>query len=441
MPKKQNNTEVVEQTAQQTVSCKNFDVSRFYLKPVKQPDGIRQEMMYPKYLYDKKLAPTKENFEKHGQNLILVTEPIQLTKGGIPQYNAEYHGQDTNSAKRAYFYIPRTVDDVNSEEFFKCIESIDARLTEEINEDKNRTGILCKLDKNDKVESYKKKLYQNMVLDVEKTEKYDAWQRIKCKFATEYSAGASDDTPAVIQTQIYVGDNEDKENVNNIDDVEKYFRWGCTAQFVIHLNKVWISKAKAECGAGMKCLQIGVTKLAPERSSLGTQFNKRLFASSGTKTSQVVKDDDEDTKPVKNSKQQDSDDEEESEAEDEKPVQKNKGKKVVQDSDDEEESEAEDEKPVQKNKGKKVVQDSDDEEESEAEDEKPVQKSKGKKVVQDSDDDDDEQPVSKSKGKKVVTQDSDDEESEEESDEESIVKSSKNVKVAPKKTEQKKSQK
>ncbi|VBB18358.1 hypothetical protein YASMINEVIRUS_821 [Yasminevirus sp. GU-2018] len=319
MPKK--NTKEVEQEQEQieqdqvaetddirSIPCSEFDVSRLYFKAQKANKDATQLMCFPKYLFDEEHETTPENFEKHGESAIIVTGPIKMVRGGIPRYNKKYHGDDEDSMKRAYFYIPKNDQDPNSVELFDCIQKIDDYMDEEINTNENKNKVICILNTKEARVPLKGITYKRMIttakpgsdLDLGEEEEeapksknakggkdkkeFVPWDRIKVKFSTLYDENLGPNDKKDINTQVYVGNKATAENCKTVRDIEKHFMWNCTAQFALMFNKVWIKKNEDKgCSIGIKCVQIGVTE-QPEfkaRSSATKQLNRRLFATSG----------------------------------------------------------------------------------------------------------------------------------------------------------------
>jgi hypothetical protein len=352
MPKK--DKEVVAQTADEEVdegedapkiTCDEFERERLYFKANKLDKEAGQLMCFPKYLYDKNLPLTAENFEKKSDNFILVTDPIKIVRGGIPRHNTQYHGPDPDSMKRSYFYIPKNIEDEGSKKLFDTIAAIDDFMDEEINEKGNENGILCYLNKDKKRIKLKSITYVRMETTAkpgtdfnfeEEEEEEDSgskknkkntkgkkeekkedkkefvpWNRVKVRFATLYDADAKIDALKDITTQVYVGDSEEPEKTKTVTDIEKYFSWNCTAQFALMFYKVWIDKKDdKKCSISIKCLQIGVTELSEFKkgTSLSKQLNKKLFASAPSSSSSK-KESKESQKSSKQTKKQKSDEE------------------------------------------------------------------------------------------------------------------------------------
>lgn len=430
-------TEEVEVNAEdevENVTCPDFDVKQLYFKAQEPDKDATQLMCFPKYIYDPEQPLTPENFEKNGKSVILVTKPIKMIKGGIPRHNAKYHGNDLNSMKRAYFYIPKNDKDENSMELFECIQRIDDYMVDEINTKGNEAGILCVLNSKGKRIKLKGITYSRMITtakpgsdldlgegdddeddkpkkgkkgakDTGKKEKKEfvPWDRIKVKFSTDWDENLGPNDIKDINTQIYVGDKETAENCKTVTDFEKHFMWNCTAQYALMMNKVWIKKTDDKaCSIGIKCIQIGVTE-QPEfkkNTSISKQLNKRLFASSGplkvtpSEKTNSADEEDEDNKVVtKDSKKGKADakapakpaakpDAKATKADAKapaKPAGKAAAKKADTEDEDNDEDEDKDEDADDKDEDEDKDEDAEDNEdasEPESEDEKPAPKGK-----------------------------------------------------------------
>lgn len=138
-----------EQGSVKSISPADLEVERIFFRAQEMNPDATQVMCFPKYLFrddENNHELTLDNFDKHGENLIVVTGPIKMAKGGIPKYNPKYHPDGENSMRRAYFYIPKVETDANSMELFDCIQRIDDYMHEEINVKKNAGGVLCALN-------------------------------------------------------------------------------------------------------------------------------------------------------------------------------------------------------------------------------------------------------------------------------------------------------
>ena len=417
MPKstKSSNVEVDETSSptdagevNEFINASDFDIKKFYLKAIEEKMGTKsQYMAFPKYKLNKE--------SKDGNSVIIVTDPIKLTKGGIPKIDGEYKKTD---ADREFFWLGCDKEQEACVKLFDALEKIDEVYGEKI-QNNSETKIIHQL-KDGKKEPLDKLEYVSLVRESSAPEnakdsekQYEPYNRIKVRFNTKWVAGQEEGTPSEITTHLFLLDKEEPEPYTTVSDFEKSLKWGCEARFVLTINKFWAMKAlknkKRECGFTVKCLQVYITK----ESTLGggtsqvEKFKKRLFAPSGavikqstpveTKTSKKESSDSEDEgekKPVKtqakknstkkaeteSSESEKSDDSEESDSDDDK---KNKSstKKVAHNSDSDE-SDSEDEKrkgkAKQTKKSKKDSSDSEESEESDSEDEKTKSKSKAK---------------------------------------------------------------
>lgn len=345
MPRKEREVEQQPEDVEQqndeepikNMTCPEFDVERLYFRAMEMNPEAAQLTCFPKYLYpdeENDLELTSENFEKHGEQAILVTQPIKIVRGGIPKFNSQFHTDGIDSMKRAYFWIPKNSEDPNSMELFDCIQRIDDYMFDEINTKKNNNAVICVLNKKKKRVALRGITYTRMIttakpgsdLEIDDDDDDDnkgkkkntnknnkkefiPWERIKARFATLYDENLKPDDQKEITTQVYVGTKEDPENCKTVSEVEKHFMWGCTAQFALVLNKVWIQKTEdKKCSIGIKCIQIGVTE-QPEykRSNTSKQLNRRLFGSvPNTNTAKSSANDDDDDGDRQNTKKSSS---------------------------------------------------------------------------------------------------------------------------------------
>lgn len=414
MPKKSakhaEEVEDVEQVEEDLpkVHYSEFDLKRLYFKATDNTQSSKQLMCYPKYMYDDHPLTT-ENFEKYGKSVIIVTDPIKFSKGGIPRYNPEYHGTDVDSMKRAYFYIP---NNETSEGLFEKIKEIDDYMIEEINVKKNANKVLCVLQRSDNKKDAPKRLKISGITyvpiisvakpadtliveedddeDTGKSKKKSAknakeekkefvpWERIKVRLSTLYDENLGDNDKRDINTQIFVGDKEEPENCTTVSQIEKEFMWNCTAQAALMLSKAWIMKTEdKKCSITVKCLQLGITEQPEFRSStsITKQLSKSLFSKSA---------------PLKITKDSNSDDEEEeitskstksSSNKNSKSATPVKGKKQVVQEEEDDESEEEEENSDESEEENEEEEENEDESEPESEpeeEEPPAKTSKGK---------------------------------------------------------------
>ncbi len=391
MPKstKSSNVEVDEtaspvDNSEQTefIKAADFDIKKFYVKPIEEKMGTKsQYMAFPKYKLNKS--------SKDGDSVIIVTEPIKLSKGGIPKIDGEYKKSDKD---REFFWLGCDKEQEACVSLFNALEKIDEVYSELIGDNANTKTI--HQSKDGKKEPLDKLEYVSLVRESSQPEnakdnekQYEAYNRIKVRFNTKYVPNAEEGEPSEITTHLFLLDKEEPEPYTTVTDFEKSLRWGCEARFVLCVNKFWAMKAlknkKRECGFTVKCLQVYITK----ESTVGggtsqvDKFRKRLFAPAAAlsaPTKEVVKE----TKQAKPSKKQSEDEDSEEETPKKtttkKPVKKDDSDSEESDSDsDDSDSDDSDSGSDKKKKGstkppakasKKVETES--EEESDSEDEK-----------------------------------------------------------------------
>lgn len=296
--------EVENITCAEFISDKN-NLKRLYFRAEKPSDESAQIRFYPKYLYDKTKEPTPENLEKYAKNFVLVTNPIKMSRGGIPKFNPKYHTTNPNSLKRGYYYLPKNKDDQNSIEFFNAMQMIDDYMNEQINTKKNEARIICALNSSNKRVKIGGLTYRRMIgtakpggsLNMDEDDEgnnnkgkekkeFIPYDRVKVKFAAEYNEEVKQEDQENITTQLYLPNSEDPSEARTLSEIEKYFSYGCTAQHALMFNKGWIKKTDNECSLSLKSLQIGITELSEFKKSvpMSKQLNKRLFASGSSST-------------------------------------------------------------------------------------------------------------------------------------------------------------
>lgn len=383
MPKNTNTKQEVDDSSSsssdteevsQYINVAEFDINKFYVKNIDDKYSSKsQYMAFPRYKLNKK--------SKDGDNVIIVTEPIKLEKGGIPKIDGEYKKSD---ADREFFWLGCDEKQENCVQLFKVLNDIDEKYNNLIGKN-DKTKTICTL-KDGKATPLDKLEYSPLVRDSQipenleesKKEEYTTYKRIKVRFNTKWVSGQDDNLPGEITTHLFLLDKEEPEPYTTVSDFEKSLRWGCEARFVLSVNKFWAMKStknnRRECGFTIKCLQVYITKESQYGGGVSQveKFKKRLFSPSGaplTHTNQTTHSDssNENVKTKKTLKQvsesEDSDSEKQtkkkedsnSESDDDEPKSKtnrmSKSKKLSSDSE-ESDSEDEDEKPKPKAKSK-----------------------------------------------------------------------------------------
>jgi len=393
------------------IEAKDFDIKKFIVKPVEEKFGTKsQYMAFPKI---------KGKTSKEDESVIIVTEPIKMTKGGIPKIDGEYKKSDKD---REFFWLGEDKTQPACVDLFNGLRKIDEQYSKLIGDNMNskiihhlKDGKKEPLDKLEYVSLVRESGSPDNVKDSEK--QYEPYDRIKVRFATKYDADKAEGEPSEITTHLFLLDNEEAESYTSVTDFEKSLRWNCEARFVLMINKFWAMKAlknkKRECGFTVKCLQIYITKVSTSGAGVTQveKFRKRLFASPTSPPAVTAAVETPVAKVTKKVETESS----ESDSDDEVPPPKKdtkssaKSKKVETESEESDGSESEEvATPPKKEtkssaKSKKVETES---EESESEEAPPPKKgikattSKSKKEeTSEESDSEDEKPKAKPKGK------------------------------------------
>jgi len=396
------------------IEAKDFDIKKFIVKPVEEKFGTKsQYMAFPKI---------KGKTSKEDESVIIVTEPIKMTKGGIPKIDGEYKKSDKD---REFFWLGEDKTQPACVDLFNGLRKIDEQYSKLIGDNMNskiihhlKDGKKEALDKLEYVSLVRESGSPDNAKDSEK--QYEPYDRIKVRFATKYDADKAEGEPSEITTHLFLLDNEEAESYTSVTDFEKSLRWNCEARFVLMINKFWAMKAlknkKRECGFTVKCLQIYITKVSTSGAGVTQveKFRKRLFASpASTPLAVTASVETPATKVTKKVETESSD----SDSDDEVPPPKKdtkssaKSKKVETESEESDGSESEEvatppKKETKSSAKSKKVETESEESESESEEAPPPKKgikattSKSKKEeTSEESDSEDEKPKAKPKGK------------------------------------------
>lgn len=293
------------------IQVNNFNIKKFVLQPIDEKlSSPAQYHAFPKY----KFGEDKKDMD----NVIIVTDEIKLTKAGIPRLDVQFR---RNDSKREYFYLAWDEEQENCNALFKALQSIDDEFDKKISYDSKKDvdpnleskTVYLKKDKKDPLNVLN---YVPMVrlsqgppegAVQEGQSEYVPYKRIKVKFGTEYNKDKDENEPNKLTTALFLGDKEEPEDLTYPTDYEKYFKYGCTARFVLQINKFWVKrqveKVKGgqkprDCGFNIKVLQIVITKESTVGGgqSIQEKYRKRCVA---LKPAGGLK---QETKPTKDSK-------------------------------------------------------------------------------------------------------------------------------------------
>lgn len=436
-----------------SIPVEDFDIEKYSLQHVDDTYQTKGQMMaFPRYDYGN---PKKGDKFSDGDQFIVITKEIKITKGGIPKVDGEYRKTENDCL---YFWLP--LDGEDSKPLRECLEELDKYNDERINKKKN-DGFVIKVDKSGKAQSLKNLKYIKSVKmsrsgsndeeddedgeddennekskkkvknnkggdDKKKTESY---LRIKIRFATIFEKDVDKDTDKKIKTRVYINDTdgvpkEEPEPVKSMEQLRKLFLWNCTAQFALHISKLWIMKAPDDdgvrkCGLGIKCVQMYISEM-PEINKSAAVLGMSVFGIKPKQLTQKKKVDDADENKDKEDVDENKDDDE-----DNKPAKKTSTKKKNASSDDELDSDKKDKKKESDDDDESAKSSENDSEKSDSDSKKKnsepapkaTKKDTKKKPVSDDDDDEDaeknpssdddkkksakkvEKPKGKSKGK------------------------------------------
>ena len=267
-----------------------FDMTRVAFKYVDVDNKEATQInCYPKYLY-KGEAGTK--IAREGENIIIASGPIKMTKGGIPKTDGKYRKTD---ADRMFFWLPFDPEQKACVELFNVFRAFDKYMNKEINDNDNKKGVLAKLI-NGKEKPITGLKYIDSVKpsptreddedDDPNKKKYEPYDRLKVRFSTLYDSDLGPNDPKEINTFLFVGNNNEPLVATSPSEFEKHFYWNCTAQFALMFSKIWIQKSgDKKCGLTVKCIQLAVTEQPERKQNMLEQFKTSIFASNGAQAS------------------------------------------------------------------------------------------------------------------------------------------------------------
>jgi hypothetical protein len=315
-----------------TIDCSDFNVENFTIPPIDEKrSSDSQYHAFPTYKYGKK-----------SDKLILKTDPIKITKGGIPKLDDKWRKTD---AKREFMWLGIDQEQPACVALFDAFKQIDENFDKLISYDadekvdanvESKTVVFQKDKK--KVEPLTVLNYDPLVkLSVQGGESkpdqptYVPYERCKLKFGKKYDKNRGEGEPSELTTTLFLGDKEDPEDLKYPSDFEKYLRWNCTAQFVLQITKFRCKKAvekdkkgkqiTRDCAFDVTVLQVIITEEAPVSGlSNADKYRRRMFPTKVAVSAPVEK------KPVKKVEKEESSDEESSDEEEDTPPPKKSSK-------------------------------------------------------------------------------------------------------------------
>lgn len=318
------------------IQVKDFDLKKFVLPSIDEKlSSPAQYHSFPKY----KFGEDKKDLD----NVVIVTNDIKLSKGGIPRLDPKFR---RNDSKREFFYLGEDKDQDSCNDLFNLLQSIDEEFDKRISYDSKKDEDPNLESKTVFIQKDKKKDALNVLEYVpivrlsqgppegsvqEGQAEYVPYKRIKVKFSTEYNKDKDENEPNKLTTALFLGDKNEPEDLTYPTDYEKYLRYGCTARFVLQINKFWCKKSvekdkkgvqkPRECGFNIKVLQIIITKESTVGGgqSIQEKYRKRCVALKAGPSSASKNEAKQDVKETKKGESNsESESESDSDSEDEK---------------------------------------------------------------------------------------------------------------------------
>ena len=257
----------------------NLEIERFKVRPIAGEGTKTQFNGFPKYFFE----GITNNF-KDSDSVMLLTEPIKLTRGGIKRIDSEYIKNDDD---RLFFYLAEDVEQPNSVLTFKDFYTIDKFYDKELNKNKNKNKIILSAFKSQPEKAfvdYKKYLpivrpAEGPPTGAKVDTEFKPYNRAKINFNRMYNkdAGKYEDD---ITTELFLPNKDEPESVFTVTDFEKYYRFGCTAQYLFMIHKFWVQKSGDKgCGFGIKCLKIYISELSTDIQKPLEKFKNNIFIS------------------------------------------------------------------------------------------------------------------------------------------------------------------
>lgn len=392
------------------INFDTLDMTRLFLKPNALKKEDTQYLCYPKYLHTGDPKGNKEEILKKSESPIIVTDEIEINKGGIPRFNPKYH-TSPDASTRAYFYIAKDENCQGAVQLFEALKKIDDYCDKKINKEQNKSGFVSYIvkDKNTGKEDarpFKGLTYKRMITetkrptdmiddeDDDKKKEFVPYERVKVKFSTKWDENLGPNDAKEIDTVLFIPGKDEQVEATKITDFDKYFTWKSTCKFGLMLNKLWIKKDdKRECSFGIKCIQLAVTKERPDmKKNAVTQLSKNLFTGKklSTKPEESKVDNqkvdnqkvDKSKKPVKKTEpvvEAEADEEEQEEEEEQEQEAEEKSEEEAEAEEEEAEEEAEQSEEAEaEEEEEEEVEEAEEEEEEEEEPKKPEPKGKAK---------------------------------------------------------------
>lgn len=336
---KSNSNAITKAKRQRTLTDKTFVARKIKLDPISESAAFASNPQYnafPKYQFE----------ENDHDKVILITDPIKLTKGGIPNIDEKWRPNDNSCM---YLWLPISKDEPSSAPLHKTFEGLDDYTRDKIAKDKNFITFSKDPKTLDSLEYVDiiKTTEPRMGADGKEIPGYD---RIKLDIATIYDpkTHAKDSTDIKkLNITVYINNSTDKDvvrykkkEVSSLDELRALVPWNSTIRCAIEIYKFYIAKTKNStkkrlCGYKLKVHQIYVTERPTSNYSNNVELEMGVF---GINEDDIENDSEDEVKPKKTPKSA-----RKLTKPDPKPEPKKEKTKVVIDEDTDEEPEEEDE--------------------------------------------------------------------------------------------------
>ncbi len=192
---------------------------------------------FPRYTYQ-----TTKKCDYIDQKMIVLTQPIKMTQGGLPTFNKQLHKSENDCM---HFWLPLSEEDDGGKELF---DRVIGKLDDEYNDKK--------INQKDNIESVPVNNLKYIPF-VDNDADNKGFRGIKVKLVSLF------DKIKKIGSGIFINDKngnpkEIPENVETMEDLRKLFVPNCTVRFVLEFN---IFGVDGDFGNGVKCLQMYISEM------------------------------------------------------------------------------------------------------------------------------------------------------------------------------------
>jgi len=183
--------------------------------------------------------------------LLIVTDSIVISKGGIPGLDGQNRVTDSD---REYMYMPYDTNQDACNDLFHILKQIDDKMEEEIGVKKNSDKFV-RTKNPDKQKSIDELAYSWPLIgqsqpDTEKYPNATPYHRCKMQFWKKYEKDQQASEPKEILTELYIGKSDEREPIKTVGEFAAQIPLKSKCRFIIQLTKIWISRNKKKGNAG-----------------------------------------------------------------------------------------------------------------------------------------------------------------------------------------------